>query len=397
MKLQEFNHKDEQLDELLGGLGKTVGKAAGGTAKAVGAVAGGIAGLGSAFKKGWQAGKTTVAGDDEPAGDSGGGAASSDSGGGSSTGGTAQGGSGTGGTTSTGTAQGGSATGGTGTATPKPTAQGGTAQGGKTTSTGTAQGGTGAAGGTATPNPTAQGGTAQGGTATPKPTAQGGAGGGAAQGGGEENADKIGALQARISKLDADSQKDIMQLLQKQAATAKPETKPQATDKPADQAATTTDQPGTTDKPADQSNRGVEQPGKPTFTGVPEKPAADTDQSSNQGGGKLTPDQFGKMAQDLAGGAQKANDAKAKQTTQPAPQPAATEKPAPAAGNTAQQDLKAKLKAGGGLAKTSGSGFKQGMVKGNMRLGAGRGGVSMSHVPDGNPLIENKKFSLFRK
>jgi hypothetical protein len=204
-------------------------------------------------------------------------------------------------------------------------------------------------------------------------------------------------------KLDADSQKDIMQLLQKQAATAKPE--PQATEKPADQAATTTDQAATTtdqpatttDQSADQGNRGVEQPGKPTFTGVPEKPAPDTEQPADQGGSKLTPDQFGKMATDLAGGAQKANDAGAKQTTQPAPQPDATEKPAPAAGNTAQQDLKAKLKAGGGLAKTSGTGFKQGIVKGNMRLGAGRGGVSMSHVPDGNPLIETKKFSLFRK
>lgn len=54
-----------------------------------------------------------------------------------------------------------------------------------------------------------------------------------------------------------------------------------------------------------------------------------------------------------------------------------------------QRDLKAQLQAGKGLAKTSGTGFKQGMVKGNMRLGAGRGGVSMSHVPSGNFIAEN--------
>jgi hypothetical protein len=73
--------------------------------------------------------------------------------------------------------------------------------------------------------------------------------------------------------------------------------------------------------------------------------------------------------------------------------------PQKAAGNTAQQDLKAKLKAGGGLAKTSGSGFKQGVAKGNARLGAaGRPQtVKMNHVPDGDTLIESNKFSLFRK
>jgi hypothetical protein len=76
-------------------------------------------------------------------------------------------------------------------------------------------------------------------------------------------------------KLDDASRQDIMKILQKQAATAKPE--PQQ----------------------DQSGRGVEQPGKPTFTGVPEKPAPDADQSTDQGDNKLAPGAFGKMAQDL--------------------------------------------------------------------------------------------------
>lgn len=51
--------------------------------------------------------------------------------------------------------------------------------------------------------------------------------------------------------------------------------------------------------------------------------------------------------------------------------------------------LKAKLKSGQGLAKTSGDGYKQGIRKGNMRLGAGRGGVTMNHVPQGSMIAEN--------
>jgi hypothetical protein len=74
-------------------------------------------------------------------------------------------------------------------------------------------------------------------------------------------------------------------------------------------------------------------------------------------------------------------------------EPASKEEPKPAAATDdpakKQADLKAQLKAGGGLAKQSGSGFKQGMVKGNMRLGAGRGGVTMSHVPQGSMIAEN--------
>ena len=60
---------ESQLQEgpMLDKFGKAVGGVASGVAKGVGAVAGGIAGMGSAFKKGFSAGKTTVAGDDEAA------------------------------------------------------------------------------------------------------------------------------------------------------------------------------------------------------------------------------------------------------------------------------------------------------------------------------------------
>ena len=68
MRIQELLVESEQLDEgPLSAIGTGLGKVAGGAAKAVGAVAGGVAGLGSAFKKGYQSGKSTVAGDEEPA------------------------------------------------------------------------------------------------------------------------------------------------------------------------------------------------------------------------------------------------------------------------------------------------------------------------------------------
>jgi len=71
MKIHELLVENEQLDEgPLSAIGSGLGKVAGGAAKAVGAVAGGVAGLGSAFKKGYQSGKKTVAGDEEePAAD----------------------------------------------------------------------------------------------------------------------------------------------------------------------------------------------------------------------------------------------------------------------------------------------------------------------------------------
>jgi hypothetical protein len=70
MRLNEILTEDQELQEgpLLNKIGTGIGKAVGGVAKAAGAVAGGIAGLGAAAKKGFQAGKQTVAGaGDEPA------------------------------------------------------------------------------------------------------------------------------------------------------------------------------------------------------------------------------------------------------------------------------------------------------------------------------------------
>jgi len=68
MRIQEIISESTQLDEgpILNKIGSGIGKAVGGLAKGVGAVAGGIAGIGSAVKKGYQAGKSTVggAGDD---------------------------------------------------------------------------------------------------------------------------------------------------------------------------------------------------------------------------------------------------------------------------------------------------------------------------------------------
>ena len=80
MRIQEIISETTQLDEgpILNKIGSGIGKAVGGLAKGVGAVAGGIAGIGSAVKKGYQAGISTVggAGDDPgaatpPAGSSG--------------------------------------------------------------------------------------------------------------------------------------------------------------------------------------------------------------------------------------------------------------------------------------------------------------------------------------
>ena len=225
MRLEEFNSKDEQLDELLGSIGRGVGKLAGGAATGVGAVAGGIAGLGTAFKKGYQSGKAVTSGDSAGGGQGSG----TGTGGGGSTGGTTtttSGGTASGGTGSGGTASGGTASGGT--------ASGGTGSGGTTTSGGTASGGT-----TATPKPTAQGGTASGGAAV----AGGASGAATGNNAGNDQAqsdqpaadtDKVSDLQARISKLDAETQKDIIQILQKQSASAK---EPEAEKQPADNAA----------------------------------------------------------------------------------------------------------------------------------------------------------------
>lgn len=69
MRITELLTESQQLDEgpILNKIGAGIGKAAGTVAKGVGAVAGGIAGLGSAAKKGFQAGKSQVAqAGDEP-------------------------------------------------------------------------------------------------------------------------------------------------------------------------------------------------------------------------------------------------------------------------------------------------------------------------------------------
>ncbi len=74
MKITEILVENNQLDEgpILNKIGAGIGKVAGTVAKGVGAVAGGVAGLGSDVKKGFQAGKATVAGaGDEPAADAG--------------------------------------------------------------------------------------------------------------------------------------------------------------------------------------------------------------------------------------------------------------------------------------------------------------------------------------
>ena len=78
MRIQEILIESHQLDEgpILNKIGTAVGKGVGTLAKGVGAVAGGVAGLGSAVKKGFQAGKATVggAGDDPAAAPAAGGA-----------------------------------------------------------------------------------------------------------------------------------------------------------------------------------------------------------------------------------------------------------------------------------------------------------------------------------
>ena len=66
MKINEIIVESVQLDEagLIKTAAKGVGKAVGGVAKGIGAVAGGIAAIPGAVKKGYQAGKAAVQGDD---------------------------------------------------------------------------------------------------------------------------------------------------------------------------------------------------------------------------------------------------------------------------------------------------------------------------------------------
>ena len=68
MRFNEFNASKIEEGPIANKVGSAIGKTVGSVAKGVGAVAGGIAGIKGAVKKGFQAGKTTVAGGgDEPA------------------------------------------------------------------------------------------------------------------------------------------------------------------------------------------------------------------------------------------------------------------------------------------------------------------------------------------
>ena len=338
MKLNEILvEKDQRTDELLGGIAKGAGKVLGGVAKGVGAVAGIGSGMKKAFQKGKQASIDVI------------------------------GGTGQGADSKAPTQQ-----------TQQPQASGGSAGGGGLAAA-FQKGVNNPMGGGAAQPQQAQGGTAQ----TPQPQAQQAQGDAAPE---EPKAEPgvVQDLQKRITALDKDSQREVLQLLQKSAKA--PEAEPKA--KPA---ADNTAPPAPA---ADTTKSANDAAATDATASATEKPAAD------QTGGKLSPGAFGKMATDLAGGAQKTADAKPQQqTNQPAPQPNSAETPAPTAGNTAQQDLKAKLQAKQGLAKTSGGGFKQGLAKGNMRLGAGRGGVTMDHTPEGEPIVESikkKQWILFR-
>ena len=66
MKISDILEHQNIQEGPLDTIGTAVGKTVGGVAKAAGAVAGGVAGIGTAVKKGFQAGKRTVGGDPAP-------------------------------------------------------------------------------------------------------------------------------------------------------------------------------------------------------------------------------------------------------------------------------------------------------------------------------------------
>jgi hypothetical protein len=269
MKLNEILvEREQRTDELLGGVARGAGKVLGGVAKGVGAVAGIGQGMKKAFQKGKQASIDVIGGTGQNTDGKAASAptqSSGDNDSGAAAGGGNAGGGGGGGMAAAFNRGVNNPMGG-GKAQPQQ-AQGGAAQ---------------------TPQPQAQ--QAQGDAAPEEPKAEPGV---------------VQDLQKRITALDKDSQRQVLQFLQKSAAAPAPKPEPAADN---------------TAPPAPAANTA-----KPTTTpqGGTEEPAA---------GGNLSPDAFGKMATDLAGGAQKANDAGAKQTTQPAPQPGATEKPAATSG-----------------------------------------------------------------
>ena len=66
MKIQDIVESKNIQEGPLDTVGTAIGKTVGGVAKAAGAVAGGVAGIGTAVKKGYQAGKRTVGGEPAP-------------------------------------------------------------------------------------------------------------------------------------------------------------------------------------------------------------------------------------------------------------------------------------------------------------------------------------------
>lgn len=329
MKLTEITTVEEQerVDELVGAIGRGIGKAVGGVAKGIGAVAGGIAGIPGAIKKGFKAGKSTVAGDDSEApaakepkqgmfskmasdlktGYQQGQAAAKgqDTAGADDAGSTA--------TTPQPTAQ--------STATPQPTAQP-----------------------AATPEPAAQT------TTTPKPSAPAGQPAAAEPAAAEKPSQADNSLMKqlsdRVNALGLDSQRNIANYLkgivdnrEKQAAKRAP-AKPAATPEPA--ASTNPAADAAAEKPADSA--------------ASNQPAGGSDETP--AGGSLSPSAFGKMAGDLAGGAQKTSAEKSGTT-----KPAATDT---AGGKlTAQQqaakkaELKSRRASGTSTATSTGDGFKK--------------------------------------
>ena len=252
------------LGSLIKAAGRGIGKAVGGVAKGAGVVAGGVAGIGSAFKKGFQSGKTTVAGDDatvQPQQTT-------------TTGQTttpAQTTTPTQGTKDTETTP---ATEPKTTATPKPAVQP-------------------AADPNATPKPTA---TTQPATTDAKPMA----------GSGSETKPAVDAAKDTeygkalkfVKGLPVAQQKEMVALLQKDPKVVAAMKRPAAKKDTAAPSSVT---------PAPAAKKDTAAP-----SSVTPAPAADTSTKEPTPG--LTPDKFGQMAQNLAGGAQKAADAKPKET-----------------------------------------------------------------------------------
>lgn len=348
MKLTEITTVEEQerVDELVGAIGRGIGKAVGGVAKGIGAVAGGIAGIPGAIKKGFKAGKSTVAGDDAEAP-----AAkepkqgmfskmASDLKTGYQQGQAAAKGQDTAGTDDTGST----------TATPQPAAQ----------STATPQP---TAQPAATPQPAAQT------TATPKPAAsaeQPAAAEPASEKPSQADTSLMKQLSDRVNALGLDSQRNIANYLkgivdnrEKQAAKRAPAAKPAATPEPA----------ASTNPAADSA--------------APNQPAGSSDETP--AGGSLSPGAFGKMAGDLAGGAQKTSAEKAG-TAKPAATDAAGGKLTPQQQAAKKAELKSRRASGTSTATSTGKGFKDYTKSASSQRIVGAN-------PDGSPKIQQIKAS----